>query len=156
KNKVSSIDDLVKAIDAERKAKDTTIANLQRTNGEQTKEIVKLADNLKDTAAALTKTADGLKAAQADLKKAQGEGATAVATLREVGEAVGSDFRNLKTSKDALVKEVKAAMRMAKSVDPKGTIQRLEKELAADRARLAQRWEPAQMLTYWLPILDNE
>ena len=32
----------------------------------------------------------------------------------------------------------------------------LERELAADRAKLKERWEPEQMLVFWLPILQAD
>src|SRR5262249_34389870 len=37
---------------------------------------------------------------------------------------------------------------------PKGMVRGLQRELEADRAKLAQRWEPAQMLGFWAPVLD--
>src|SRR5262249_18821410 len=102
----------------------------------------------------LVKTRDALKTAQAGVKQAQAERDAGVATLKEVGELVGSDFTDLKTSREGLLRDVRDTARMAKVVDPKGMMRDLQRELEADRAKLAQRWEPAQMLGFWAPVLD--
>src|SRR5207248_4710688 len=110
---------------------------------------------LKTSGADLVKTRDALKTAQAGLEQARAERDAGVSTLKEVGELVGSDFTDLKTSREGLLRDVRDTARMAKVVDPKGMIRDLQRDLEADRAKLAQRWEPAQMLGYWAAILDT-
>jgi hypothetical protein len=153
---VTSADDLVKQVEAERKAMETQLAGRDRAIADQKKEIANLGDKLKDAGVQLARAQDMLKATEANLRQSQAAGDAAVAALKEVAKEVSSDFTDVKTSKDALIREVRGTVKLAKSADPKGSVLRLERELAADRARLAERWEPAQMLPVWLPLLDRE
>jgi hypothetical protein len=151
---VNSVEELVKLIDADRKTKDEKIAFLEKADEAQKKELTTLGDNLKAATTSLTQSRDALKTTAAGLKQAKADGDAAVAALKEVGAVTGSDFKDLKTSKDAVVSSVREAVKAAKTTDPKGSIRQLERDLAAARENLSQRWEPARMLTYWVPLID--
>ncbi len=147
---------VVKLIEAERAEKDKQLAARDAMLKEQKTEAASLGTKAKEVIAALTETRGMLQTARAELKQSQAEQAAAVAALKEVAKEVSSDFTDVKTSKETLLRDVRGTVARAKTSDPKGTLERLERELAADRARLAQRWEPAQMLPVWLPLLDQE
>lgn len=153
---VAKPEDLVKLIDEERKAAETKLTMADETITGQKKQLDGLTDKLKTAGAELTKTAETLTKTVEAEKAARAAGQQAVALLKEVGGVVGSDFADVKTSKETLLDDVRATARMARVVDPMGKIRQLERDLAEDRARLAQRWEPAQMLAAWLPILQND
>lgn len=153
---VAKPEDLVKLIDAERKAAADKLTAADEAIAEQKKQLAGLSDKLKSTADVLTTTADQLTKMVAAEKMARTLGQEAVAVLKEVGGVVGSDFSDLKTSKETLLDDVRSVARMAKIVDPMGKLRQLERDLGEERARLAQRWEPAQMLGFWLPILQND
>ncbi|MFO0927030.1 MAG: hypothetical protein U0736_08305 [Gemmataceae bacterium] len=127
--------DLVKLIDAERKTAADKLAAADEAITGQKKQIAGLAEKLKMTADTLTTTADVLTKTVAAEKAARALGQDAVATLKEVGGVVGSDFADLKTSKETLLDDVRAVARMAKVVDPMGKIRQLERDLADDRAK---------------------
>lgn len=153
---VAKPEDLVKLIDEERKVAETKLTTADETITGQKKQLDGLTDKLKTAGAELTKTAETLTKTVEAEKTARAAGQQAVALLKEVGGVVGSDFADVKTSKETLLDDVRATARMARVVDPMGKIRQLERDLAEDRARLAQRWEPAQMLAAWLPILQND
>jgi hypothetical protein len=153
---VASAEAVVKRIGDERKAAKDRETKLDEAIGKQKKEIVGLSDKLKDTESSLTKTSDELKTSVAREKELKAGIDAANAALSEVASVVKVKFTDLKTSKEPLLAQVRESLRVANLKDPEGTIRRLERELTADRARLKERWEPAQMLPYWLALLESD
>ncbi|MFO0842520.1 MAG: hypothetical protein U0797_09010 [Gemmataceae bacterium] len=153
---VASADDLVKLVEADRKEKLDRIAALMVADQEQKKQINSLDGNLKAMTATLTKARDALEKTGAALAQEKADGSAALAALKEVAAAAGSDFKDVKASKGALVRDVAQAAKVARTTDPKGSLREMERALAAGKERLAQRWEPSQMLSYWLPLLDGQ
>jgi hypothetical protein len=153
---VASVEELVKFVEAERKAKDEKIAFLEKSDEAQKKELATVGETLKTATATLAKSEDARKAAEAGLKQARADGDAALAALKEIGAAAGTDFSDLKTSKGAIVRAVAEAVKTAKTTDPTGSIRKLQGELAEAREKLGQRWEPAQMLAVWAPLLDGQ
>ncbi len=153
---VASAGDLVKVITTERKASADKIAGLDGTVTEQKKKIDNLDTALVNTKKDLAATQDMLKTSVAKEKDLQSANDTANTAFKEIGEAVGVKFVDPKSSTAMLVKEVREAKRIASVVDPKGSIRKLEGELLADRAKLKERWEPEQMLAFWLAVLQAD
>lgn len=156
KDKVGTPEELVKVIAAERQANEAELTKRNVAIGEQKKEIADLGGKLTEAGKTLLATRDTLKTTQGNLDQSREANAAALAALKDVGTAVGSEFKDLPTSKDPLLRDVRAAARLAKEADPKGLIRRLERDLDDTRTKLGQRWEPAQMLAVWLPVLDQE
>jgi hypothetical protein len=153
---VASSDELVKLIGDDRKATKDQAAKLEEMVEKQTKEITSLTTKLKDTATMLASTADSLKESVAREKALAASSAAANAALADLAKAADVEFKDVKTSKEALVNAVRDSARVAKMKDPEGTVRRLESERAADRAKLKERWAPAQMLPFWLAILESD
>ncbi len=153
---VAKLDDLIKLLDADRKASTDKIAGLEGAVVDEKKKVVDLEEKLTKSNQELIETRVALKTAATREKELQTANAAANAALKEVGEATGVTFIDLKTSREKLVKGVQEIKRTASVVDPKGMITKLERESAVDRAKLKERWEPEQMLVFWLPILQAD
>ncbi len=151
----ATLDDLVKHIESERKTVETQLANLQKQTTEQQKELTTLNESLKSLTADLRKTQETLKTTQADLTRSKSEAEATLTALRDVAKTAGSEFKDLKTSKKALLRDIGEAARLAKLNDPMGTLRQLERDLKSTQETLAQRWEPTKMLTYWIPLLEQ-
>jgi hypothetical protein len=148
--------DLIAAVEAERKASADKMATLEKNVDARKKEVAALEGKLKDATALTLATQDKLKVAEkheAELKAASTE---ANAALKEVAAAVGVKLTDAKADQARLVTAVKDADRLAKMKDPKGEIGKLERDLAADRAKLKERWEPDEMLPVWLAVLREQ
>jgi tetratricopeptide (TPR) repeat protein len=152
---VPSAEALVKLLGDERKANEDKIATLQTSVDDQKKKITDLDGMLATTKKDLDTTKKSLVAEEARAKELDAARTAAEGALKDIGEAVGVKFTDLKSSKDNVVKEVREAKRIAGEKDAKGTIRRLEGELTADRAKLKERWEPDQMMNFWLAILQG-
>ena len=154
--KVEKADDLAALVAEERKAAEKEQLDQKTKLADQKKVLDKLEVEAKTALEKIVATEKTLKETQAVAKQAQAEADAEAALLGEVSKEVGTKFTDLKTSRDPLLREVREAVRMAKVVDPAGTMRKLERDLTADRAKLAQRWEPAEMLSFWVPILQKD
>ena len=154
--KVEKADDIVALVQAERKAVDADKLTQKTKLDDQQKKLDRLGDDAKLADKKIEATEKALKETRAVAKKAQDDAAAATAVLKQVGETVGSEFTDVKASRESLLREVRESVRAAKTVDPRGTIKQLERDLVVDRAKLAQRWDPAEMLGFWVPILQKE
>jgi tetratricopeptide (TPR) repeat protein len=153
---VDKADELVKLLTDERKASADKITSLEGTAADQKKKIDDLDTVLVKTKKDLASSQDMLKASTAREKALQTASDAANTAFKDIGEAVGVKFVDAKTSTAGIVKGVRDVKRTADIVDPKGTIRKLEGELAADRVKLKDRWEPSQMLSFWLAILQGD
>lgn len=152
---VASVADLAKLIDAERKTATDKVKDLEGKLTDSKKANDDLTAKLKDTDAKLTTTMtqlDDARKREADLKAVN---EATLASLKEVGKAVDFKLTDAKAAPD-LIKEVRETRRIATMVDPKGYIRKLEGEQGIDREKLKDRWEPAEMLAYWLVILQSD
>ncbi len=154
--KIVKADDLVALVQAERKAVDADKLTQKTKLDDQQTKLDRLDKDAKLADKKIEATEKSLKETQAVAKKAQDDAAAATAVLKQVGETVGSEFTDVKASRESLLREVRESVRAAKTVDPRGTIKQLERDLVVDRAKLAQRWDPAEMLGFWVPILQKE
>jgi tetratricopeptide (TPR) repeat protein len=156
KDKVpAKADDLVSAIEEERKTSKEKITDLDKMVTDLKKETADLKTNLKDAQDLAKATADKLKDAEMR-ETALKEGlAGRDAALAKIGAEVGVKFTDLKKDGTKLVEEVKQTARIANVKDPAGMIRKLEQETASTRAVLAERWKPEQMLSFWLPVVDQ-
>jgi tetratricopeptide (TPR) repeat protein len=152
---VAKLEELVKLLSDERKASGDKITTLEGTVADQKKAITELDGKVAKTEKDLDATKKSLEESAAQVKDLEAARAAALAVLKDIGDALELKFVDVKTSKDGLLKEVRGAKRAAGVSDPKGTIRRLESELAADRAKLKERWEPDQMMNFWLAILQG-
>src|SRR5262249_55093141 len=57
-------------------------------------------------------------------------------------------------ARDEIVNGVKAAIAMAKAIDPQGLMRRLQRELGEAQGELKQRRTPEQQLPFWLALLE--
>ena len=154
--KVEKADDLAALVAEERKAAEKEQLDQKTKLADQKKVVEKLEVEAKTALEKIAATEKSLKETQAVAKAAQADADAEAALLSEVGKEVGTKFTDLKTSRDPLLKEVREAVRMAKVVDPAGTMRKLERDLTVDRTKLAQRWEPSEMLSFWVPILQKD
>ncbi|MFM7149291.1 MAG: hypothetical protein ACKO23_05570, partial [Gemmataceae bacterium] len=152
---IANADELVKFLDGERKAKDDKVKDLEGMVKTQEKSLTDVNGKLKETSLTLSKTQETLKATEGKAKDLDAAREAALATLKDVGEAVESKFVDVKTSGKPLVQSVREAKQTAKIKDPMGTIRQLEGDLSAVRNRLADRWEPSQLLPVWQRQLDQ-
>ncbi|MBY0231163.1 MAG: hypothetical protein K2W96_17905, partial [Gemmataceae bacterium] len=151
----ATVDDLAKLIDAERKVAADKVKDLEGVVADNKKAIEGLETKLKDTMG-LLETAKGDIAKGLDREKAlAATNAMTLAALQQVGDVFKLKVADAKAA-PALVKEVQESYRIAQMKDPTGMIRKLEGELALDREKLANRWEPAQMLAHWLPAVAHE
>jgi tetratricopeptide (TPR) repeat protein len=153
---VAKPEELVKLVADERKASADKITGLEGTVTDQKKKIEDLDGTLVKTKKELASSQDMLKASVSREKGLQAANDAANTAFKDIGEAVGVKFVDAKSSRAMLVKEVQEAKRIAGVRDPKGTIRKLEGELAVDRAKLKERWEPEQMLAFWLAALQSD
>jgi tetratricopeptide (TPR) repeat protein len=153
---VAKADDLVKLLSEERKARADKIAGLEGTVADQKKKLDDLDTTLVKTKKDLASTQDMLKESVTREKALQAANETANKAFKDIGESVGVKFVDAKTSTANVVKGVRDVRRAADLKDPKGTIRKLQDDLAADRAKLKDRWEPEQMLAFWLAILQGD
>jgi hypothetical protein len=152
---VASVADLVKLVEAERA---DAAAKLKDLDGKLTlaaEEAKSLGEKLKTSQTALTEESKKLTAALDREKALQAETAAALKAFQAIGKTLGAKVDSLK-DQDMLMREVAEMKAVADKKDPKGDIRRLEAELAADRATLANRWDPASLLEVWLPVLQTE
>jgi hypothetical protein len=154
--KVEKADDLAGLVAEERKAAEKEQLAQKTKLDDTQKKVEKLEVEAKTALEKIAATEKTLKETQAVAKQAQADADADAALLSEVGKEVGTKFTDLKTSRDPLLKEVREAVRMSKVVDPAGTMRKLERDLTANRAKLAQRWEPSDMLSFWVPILQKD
>jgi hypothetical protein len=152
---VAGPDDLVKLVNDERKANAALLKETTDKLITATKELDTTKATLATTAKELTTSQDMLKASAAREKELQAANAASAGALKAVAGALGVPFKDPKASAGEVVREAQETKRIARIVDPKGTIVRLERELAADRATLKLRWTPGQMLTFWRPVLQE-
>ena len=152
---VATADELVKLLADERKKNTDTIATLEKTVDDQKKDVTDLKDKVAKATKDLAEAQGLLKASVAREKDLQAANAVMIADLQTIADVMGVKFVDLKTSRDELLHEVRETKRIARIVDPKGAIHRLESEVVANRAKLKQRWAPEEMLTFWLPILQD-
>jgi hypothetical protein len=127
-----------------------------------------------ESAAALTKAKDEseakLKAAAEQIATGQTQLKAAAERERQLSDAKAAAEGELKTVTDELIgaklldagagrkgllQGLQAAIKLATSADSQGTLRTLQSEVARFREQLSQRWQPGEMLTYWLPILGD-
>jgi hypothetical protein len=70
-------------------------------------------------------------------------------------ELVKAKLLDPKADKDGLLHAVQSTIRLAAAADSQGMIRTLQAEANRFRDQLGQRWQPSEMLTYWLPILGD-
>ena len=151
----ATVKELAKLIGAERKSAADKARDLEGKLADSTKAITGLEAKLKETVALLETTKKDLLAAGERNEALAASNGAVLAALKAVGAAVKVRVGGAEDA-PALVKEVRESVRIAAMKDAPGTIRKLEGELARDRARLAQRWRPAQMLAAWLPIVARD
>jgi hypothetical protein len=151
---VKSPDELVAAVESQRKGGAGKVAELTKELAAAGKKAERLAGELKEAKGLAEERGDKLKAAEGRERTLKAANAEALAALKQVAEAAESKFTDVK-DRDRLAKEVGEKVRLGKVSDPSGRIRKLQEELARDRAKLKERWEPGQMLGFWLSALQD-
>jgi hypothetical protein len=148
-------EDLITLVLAERKKITDKVATLEKNVEAMKKDALAQDEKLKDAAKLAKETGDKLKVAELQVRDLKEGNAQANSALKDIATAAGIKFADLKEDGKKLVQAVQEKDKLAKMKDPKGEIRKLETALAADRATLKQRWNPEEMLGYWLPILQQ-
>jgi hypothetical protein len=89
------------------------------------------------------------------LKTAEVTTAKETETLKRVAEALTPKFLKPEADDAALLSAVKDAARLAAIADPQDRVHTLQGEVAGLNNALKQRWQPDQMLTFWMPLLQE-
>jgi tetratricopeptide (TPR) repeat protein len=157
KDKVfASTKELVDAVKKERKASADTIEGLETMVADKKKEVEGLEGKLKDAQTLAKENGEKLKVSEKRETALKATLAENNAAMKEIAEVLEVKFADPKKDREALLKAVKDTDRMARITDPKGYIRKIEKELAARRGALKDRWEPQEMLNFWLPLLQDQ
>ncbi len=112
---------------------------------------VDLETKKKDLTAAEKNTVDLTE----KLKAAEGAAAKEGEALKTVAAALTPKFLKPEAGEAALLPAVKEAARLAAVTDPQGVIHNLQGEATRLNSELKERWEPDQMLTFWMPLLQE-
>jgi hypothetical protein len=155
-------DELVKLLE-ERKKDADAIKALETKVTDKDKEIKKQSDLAANTKTALDKAKEGVKdrddklaAADKEIKDldkaSKAKDATLDALVKDLKDA---DYLKKDAGREALPEGLAAAIKIAKMVDPKGDLRKMQEKLTTAEGQLKNRWSPQQMLAYWLPLMEQ-
>jgi hypothetical protein len=142
---------------SERKDDRDKIATLEKEVVGGKNEAKALADKVKEADQAKAKVEANLKEVTdrvAAVKEALAEDETLVKKVMEALTA--AKMLDAKAGKDAILKGVANALKLASVADKTGEVRELQAR--ADRAEkeLKDRWKPEDLLVVWLPVLEQE
>ncbi len=142
--------------------------------GDRKEALMKIADQDKKLKASMDKAAT----LEADLKTSKEEAAGLDKKLKESVEREGklktelaseqtimqgvvdslkaATFLDAKAGKEDVPAGLKDAIRIARMVDPMGYIRKLEGRVSIQEGQLKERWRPEEMLTFWLPLMEQD
>ena len=154
---------------ADAPAQQKAVEAAAKTTEEAKKEAEKAKKDLEAAQKDLVAAKDDLEAKKKDLsasqktaaelteklKSAESTAAKEGATLKEVAGVLTPKFLKPEAGEDALLPAVKDVAKLAAITDPQGMIHGLQGEAARLNGALQQRWTPDQMLTFWMPLLQE-
>jgi tetratricopeptide (TPR) repeat protein len=153
---ITNAAELVAVVNAERKATSEALVKLEGTVADMKKQVADLGGKLKEATELAQATTKQLDVAEGRAKTLQAAEKEYRSVLQGVSDAVGVKFSDPKTDLKPLLQGVRDAARVARMRDPTGTIRSLEAEVRTSRASLKERWAPARMLDFWLPVLESD
>jgi hypothetical protein len=152
--------DLAKGVDqllTERKQAEAKAADLAKMLKQSKGEAEDLSVRLKTAAKEIEESNTKLKEAAEIAAKLKADLAAEGAALQRVADDLAAaKYLDGKAGKAGIPQALKEALRMAAEVDPEGLLRQLRKQVARDEAELKERWRPEEMLTFWLPILEQD
>ena len=134
-----------------KKETEKTKKDLKAAQKELTTTKGDLAAKTKDLTASMKSAVDLTE----KLKTAEGTAAKASDELKNLAAALTPKFLKPEADEAALLAAVKSAVRLAAIADAQGAIRGLDSEVADLNSTLKQRWTPGQMLTFWMPLLQE-
>jgi TolA-binding protein len=153
--KSEDLDNGVTQLLSDRKEAETKVAaaekmikTLKTETADLSEKLKKTGDDLKDRDDQLKKEKENLRVAKADLATEQ---AMVEKIMNDLAEA---KYLDKKAGKAGILQGLRAVLRLAAVVDPKGLLRSLEERVDRDETALKERWKPQEMLGFWLPLLE--
>jgi hypothetical protein len=161
-DKAKGAADKITKLEENSKADALKIKDLEKDITTKTKEANDLKTLAADTKTKLDKSDKDLADAKEKLVKATGEITALTKANAESTTALAAVSKELADAQyvkpgakgEAVTDGLRMAIRIAKTADPKGELQKLMGEVTQAKAQLKERWTPEQLLAYWRPLLE--
>jgi hypothetical protein len=152
------------------KERDTAAAQVAKLQADEkalrdeaTAQAAKAKEAADAAKAGLQAADDKAKAAQSQLNAATerekqlaaGKAAAEGELKKLADELANAKLIDAKAGQKDLLQGVQSAIKLAATADSQGLVRGLQREVAGIRDQLAQRWRPGEMLTFWLPVLND-
>jgi hypothetical protein len=163
---ITKAEDLIAAVGAEKKASTESITKLEDSVKAEKEKVTDLTKKLENTTKLADDNATKLKDALAREKTLKAANDAQDTALKDLAEAVSFKFVDLKSSGPGLLNAVRDTVKAANVKDARGELRTLRSKLdrslaqreadqAKFKAELKDRWKPEEMLSFWVPLLQD-